>query len=306
MRWTDLSYIAEANEWYHANHFWGGEAFPGWNGGYPGHTTLWAFLGCPVTLDQATGWVSPVLENDDWGITTLRLQKEGRWWQFAVELLKTAAQASEGKSIASIGAFGGCGDDLAAVRGTEALLYDCVEQPEKVAAASLWLMDRWCEVYETFAKILDQPRRGATCWFQLWAPERYYATQCDFGYNISPKMFRELFLPALERQTRFLKYAVHHLDGVGNFMHLPVILELPGIKAIQVVPGAGKPSALHYLDVLKQVQAAGRNLVIYLPPQEIQDALAVLSAKGLLIETSCRTEQEARDLLQAVEGWSRE
>ncbi len=221
-----------------------------------------------------------------------------------MELLKTAAQASEGKSIPSIGAFGGCGDDLAAVRGTEALFYDCVEQPEKVAAASLWVMDRWCEVYEDFALLVDQSRRGATCWFQLWAPDRFYAAQCDFAYNISPKMFREIFLPTLERQTRFLKYVVYHLDGVGNFVHLPAILELPGIKAIQVLPGAGKPSPLHYLDLLREVQAAGKNLVLCLPPEEIPEALSVLSARGLLIETSCRTEQEARDLLRAVEGLS--
>ncbi len=54
-RWTDLSYIAAANEWEHAHHFFGGEAFPGWHGGYPGHTSVWAFLGCPITLDACDG-----------------------------------------------------------------------------------------------------------------------------------------------------------------------------------------------------------------------------------------------------------
>ena len=77
-RWTDLSYIAAANEWEHAHHFFGGEAFPGWHGGYPGHASVPAFLGCPITLDHATGWASPVLNDDDWDITTLRIQKEGQ------------------------------------------------------------------------------------------------------------------------------------------------------------------------------------------------------------------------------------
>jgi hypothetical protein len=305
-RWTDLSYIAELNEWQHATTFWGGEAFPIWSGGYPGHTAIPAFLGCPTTLDLATGWWDPVLIEDDWDITRLELQTEERWWQFAQELLKTAAEASEGRSLPSIGAFGGCGDTLAALRGTEPLLFDCIERPEKVKAAELWLMDMWCGVYDTLAAPLDQPNRGCACWFPLWAPERFYPTQCDFAYNISPTMFRELFLPAVERQTRFLRYTVYHLDGIGNFVHLPALLEVPGIQAIQVLPGAGKPSPLRYPDLLRQVQAAGRNLTLELPPQEVEEALSLLSARGLFIETWCDTEQEARDLLHAVEHWSKE
>lgn len=304
-RWTDLSYLVDLNDYEHATTYWGGEAFPAWSGGYPGHTAIPAFLGCPTDLDHVTGWWNPILPEDEWDVTKLRLQTEGRWWRFAVELLYTAAEASQGKSIPSVGAFGGCGDTLAALRGTQALLYDCIEQPEKVAAAEPWLMDMWCGVYETFQSILHRPGRGCTCWFSLWAPEPFYAAQCDFAYNISPAMFRELFLPTVERQTRFLKYTVYHLDGIGNFVHLPAVLEVPGLQAIQVVPGAGKPSALHYLDLLRKVQAAGKNLVITLSPEEVKDALGALSAKGLLIETSCPTEGEARELVKAVAGWSR-
>jgi hypothetical protein len=182
-RWTDLSYLADLNEWQHATTYWGGEAFPIWSGGYPGHTAIPAFLGCPATLDHATGWWDPVFQDDDWEASTLRLQTEGRWWRFTLELLKTAAEASRGRSIPSIGAFGGCGDTLAALRGTEALLFDCVERPEKVAAAELWLMDQWCEVYDTFAALLNQPDRGCACWFPLWAPERFYPSHCDFAYT---------------------------------------------------------------------------------------------------------------------------
>ena len=305
-RWTDLSYLVELNEWQHATTFWGGEAFPIWSGGYPGHTAIPAFLGCPTTLDHVTGWWEPVLREEDWDVTGLRLQTEGRWWRFTLALLETAAEASQGRSIPSIGAFGGCGDTLAALRGTEPLLFDCIETPAKVKAAELWLMEMWCEVYEVFADLLHQSKRGAASWFPLWAPERCYPSHCDFAYNISPAMFREMFLPAIERQTRFLKYVVHHLDGIGNFVHLPALLEVPGIQAIEVLPGANKPSPLHFLDLLREVQAAGKNLALGLPPEEVEDALSLLSAKGLFITTHCETEQEARDLLALVERYSKE
>jgi hypothetical protein len=304
-RWTNLDYIVALNEYQHATTFYGGEAFPIWNGGYPGHTSIPAFLGCPVSLDHATGWWDPVLTDDEWDVTSVRLDTDGRWWKFAVDLLRTASQASAGKSIPSIGALGGCGDTLAALRGTWNLLHDCVERPDRVRASELHLMTQWCEVYRMFYDILTNSDGGSTCWFELWSPGRFYASQCDFSYMISPRMFRDLFLPALEKQTEFLDHSVYHLDGIGAFAHVPALLELPGIQAIQALPGAGKPSPLHYLDTLKQVQAGGRNLHISIPPEEVERALSILSSKGLFIETSCASEEEARDLLKAAERWSK-
>jgi len=304
-RWTNLDYIAALNEYQHATTFYGGEAFPIWSGGYPGHTSIPAFLGCPVTLDHATGWWDPVLTDDDWDVTSVRLDTDGRWWKFAVDLLRTASEASAGKSIPSIGALGGCGDTLAALRGTWHLLHDCVERPDRVRASELHLMTQWCEVYGEFYDIIRSSAEGSTCWFELWSPGRFYASQCDFSYMISPKMFRDLFVPALEKQTEFLDHSVYHLDGIGAFVHVPALLKLPGIQAIQVLPGAGKPSPLHYLETLKQVQAGGKNLHISIAPEEVESALSLLSAKGLFIETWCATEEEARDLLKAAERWSK-
>jgi hypothetical protein len=73
------------------------------------------------------------------------------------------------------------------------------------------------------------------------------------------------------------------------------------LQAFQILPGAGKPSPLHYLDTLRLVQAAGKNLHITLPPQEVETALGLLSARGLFIETQCETEEQARALLKDAE-----
>jgi hypothetical protein len=304
-RWTDLDYIAALNEHTHASTFYGGEAFPIWSAGYPGHTAIPAFLGCPITLDETTGWWNPILTEPDWDVTSLRIDPRNRWWQFTLELLRRASAETAGKSIPSIGAFGGCGDTLAALRGTERLIYDCVDFPGRVRAAELYLMDQWCKVYETFYQIVHGAEQGSTCWFALWAPGRFYSAHCDFSYMISPRMFRELFLPAIEKQLQFLDYSVYHLDGVGAFVHLPALLELSGLRAIQVLPGAGKPSPLHYADELGQVQAAGKNLHISIGAEEVETALSLLSARGLFIQTWCQSEEEVCDLLKAAERWSR-
>jgi len=52
------------------------------------------------------------------------------------------------------------------------------------------------------------------------------------------------------------------------------------------------------------VQHAGKNLQFYLPIEEVEEALSKLSARGLIIHTSARSETEARELLKNVEKWS--
>jgi hypothetical protein len=304
-RWTDLDYAAACNTYHMRRTFYGGEAFPVWSVGYPGHMSIPTFLGCPLDLDFATGWWSPIITGEGLAdVLKLRVNKDGEWWKFTLKALERTVRESAGRCIPSIGAFGGCGDTLAALRGTDRLLIDVMDRPEEVVAAEVYLMDQWCEVYEEFYRIVHAASEGSTCWFGFWSPGKTYAAHNDFAYMIGPEMFRELFLPIIERQTRYLDHTVHHVDGVGNFAHVPALCELPRLQAFQIAPGAGKPSALHYMDTLKVVQKAGKNLEISLAPEEIQPALEQLSARGLFISTWARTETEARELLKNAERWS--
>ena len=209
-----------------------------------------------------------------------------------------------GKSFPSMGAFYHGGDTLAALRGTEQLLLDCIERPEMVKDAEDWLMEMWCDFYDRTYAAVCGPAQGSSCWMGIWAPGKTYTVSNDFSYNISPAMFRDLFLPAIERQTRFLDYSIYHVDGIGAFVHVDALCELPRLQAIQILPGAGKPSPLHYIGVLEKVQAAGRNLHISIPPEEVKPALELLSARGLYVQTWCQSEAAARQLLADAEEWS--
>ncbi len=305
-RWTDLEYISALNHYEHSTTFYGGEAFPIWNGGSPGHTSLPAYLGCPVELDMETGWWNPLLEGEDWDVTTLHLDPENRWWKFALKLVDRAVEESAGKSVPDLGgALSGCGDVLAALRGTDRLLMDVAYTPERVQQAEFYLLEMWVKVYDILYNLVHKAAEGSTSWFRLWSPGRFYPTSCDFAYMISPKMFRELFLPVIERWSQCLDHAVYHVDGVGAFKHVAALADLSSIQAFQILPGAGRPSPLHYLDTLRLVQSKGKNLCISLAPDEVEPALSLLSGRGLFIETHCASEAQARHLLKMAEKWSR-
>jgi hypothetical protein len=284
--------------------FYGGEALPIWSGGYPGHKAIPTFLGCPTSLDWNTGWWDPILLGEDIEFQNLKINKADRNYQFMLDLLRRGVKEARGQCLVSIGAFGGCGDTLAALRGTERLLFDCVERPDQVRAAEDFLMDMWFEHYDTLYEIIRAADEGSTCWFDLWSPGKFYAAQNDFAYNIGPQMYLDIFLPAIKQQTCFLDHTVYHVDGVNNFVHVDALLELPRLQAYQIGPGAGKPSALHYMDVLQKVQKAGKNLWISLPINEVHPALETLSARGLYIQTWAESEDEARELLKNAERWS--
>lgn len=304
--WTNIELITARNNYHLSRTFYGGEAFPQWSPGYAGVNSITSFLGCPLTLDYETGWHEPIMTDDDWDIRKYKIDKRGKWWQHTIKLLKRAAVESAGKSIPCIVAFGGSGDTLAGLRDTERLLYDLSDCPEKLIDAEEYLMDMWCDVYDSFYEIVrDSADGGSTSWFPLWAPGKFYPSQNDFSYMISPKMFRDIFLPIIDRQTKFLDYSVYHVDGIGAFVHVPALCELPRLQALQILPGAGKPSPLHYIDVLKTVQSAGKNLHISISSVEVETALSMLSAKGLFIDTWVSTEAEARELLKKAEDWSK-
>ena len=304
-RWYDLDWIARANAYQLGRTYYGGEAIPVWNAGYSGVSAIPTFLGCPIDIDMATGWWHPVLTAPDaLDVGGLRLDENHAGYQFTIRMLERAVQESQGKALPSIGAFGGCGDTLAALRGTEQLLLDCVERPREVRAAEELLMDMWCDFYDRCFNVIRGAADGSTCWFALWSPGKFYAAQNDFSYNIGPRMFREIFLPVIKEQTEFLDHAVYHVDGINAFRHVDALCELPRLQALQILPGAGKAGPLHYMDTLRKVQRAGKNLHISIAAEHVEEALGVLSARGLFIQTSTETEDEARRLLELAEQWS--
>jgi len=305
-QWYDLDLINLRRQYDMARTFYGGEAIPVWHGGYPGHTAIPVFLDAPLTLDWHTGWHDPILNDDEPDVRRLRIDTQHPNYLFAIETLQRAAAWSRGKCIVTIGAFGGCGDTLAALRTTNRLLYDSIDRPEWVRDAELYLMDMWCEHYENLYRHIRDADEGSTCWFELWSPGRFYASQNDFSYMIGPEMFRELFLPALRRQLDYLDHSVYHVDGIGAFVHVDALCQLPRLQAIQILPGEGKPSPLHYMDVLRKVQGYGKNLHISIRAEEVKTALDNLSARGLFISTWCSSEDEARAMLANVEKWSRD
>ena len=303
-RWLDFDYLTALNDYRMESTYYGGEALPVWNPGYAGQEGHSRFIGSKVKLMETTGWGSPIIEDGDLtshDYNKIKLDKECDAWKFFVDVRKRAVRDSKGKGLPGNNALGGCGDTLAAIRTTKKLLFDVTECPDYVAEFDLYLMKQWIEMFEVSYELTHEGAEGSTCFFDLWSPGKFYCAHNDFAYMISPKMFIDIFLPSIELQLQYLDHTVYHVDGLGCFNHVDALCDLDRLQAIQILPGAGKPSPLHYMDLCKKVQAAGKNLHISIGPDEVKDALENLSARGLFIGSYCDSEADAKDLLTYVE-----
>ena len=305
--WFDFSYIRAYNEYRMSRNYYGGEALPVWNESYPGWGIAAAALGSQVEFANDTWVVHPMIDRGeltDYDFRELKISTSSWWWVFAEKMHRFAAVSAKWKCVPGVHAIGGVVDTLVAIRGADKLIGDIEKCPEYVREFEIYLAKQWTEIYEKFYQIIRGVAEGSATSMNLWSPGRFYVLQNDFINMVSREKFEEIFVPAINIQVEYLDHSIFRLEGERSFIHTDLLCSIPGLKAVQVVPEAGK-SPLCYMDTLKKVQASGKNLKITLRPDEIECALQNLSARGLLIETSCGSEEEANYYLQKASKWSR-
>jgi len=306
-RWfTDPEEVIPRLERRIAATYWGGEAFPL---AFPVSVRLVAilaaYLGCPYWLFPGgnTGWADPVVR--DWDEQPdLVFDADNEWWRISRALLDAAARRATGRYYVGIPDLNGPGEIVARLRGTEQLAMDLIDQPQAVKAAVDKVNRAWLRYWEAAHGVIHQWIGGYIHWMGIWSESPSTDLQCDFSIMISPEMFQEFFLPAIEQQTEWVGRTIYHLDGPGAVRHLDALLALPRLDGIQWIPGAGAPPVSDWIPLLKRIQAAGKLVVLYCEKCEVEKLLTELRPEGLLLSTICDSAQEAEALLRNVQRWS--
>jgi len=269
------------------NTFYGGLSVPFF---WPnlGPDVFSAFLGADLKLSEdskSTSWVnwSKVISNYQ-DLTRLEIKDDNPFYRKTLDLTRYAVERGKGKYLVGFTDLHGGFDALSVLRGgPEKASVDLIENPEGVKSAMRKLYQAWQKVYDDSYRIIKDNQPGTICWISIWAPGKVYSVQNDFSCLVSAKMYREFFLEELLSEINYLDYSIYHLDGVEALQHLDILLEIPKLNAIQWVSGA-------------KFEKAGIEKWIPL-------VLENLKPEGLLIQTSCSNEGEARDILAKL-GWT--
>ena len=256
--------------------YWGAESFPSM-GPCVGPDQFAAFFGGEIVISpdsKDTSWVERFV--DDWSdVLPLRLDPENRYWKHILAYMDYAGKAAAGKFlIATLDTHSNM-DALGAMRGYERLCLDMVDRPEVIDDACVQVREFYVPVYDAVWQAAGMDRVGwTTSWLGAVGPGKGTCVQCDFGALMSPRMFDRWVRPCLEAETAFLDHAIYHWDGPDALPHLPSLLSLPDLHGIQWVPGAGleKEGRQMYtwVDLLQQIQAAGKSVYAYGPAEALQ------------------------------------
>ena len=236
-----------------------------------------------------------------------RLDPDSRMYKM-IEELSDGLLLHKNELCTSITDMGGTYDIIAALRGTENLLYDLYDNPDEVKALRDEIAPIWRDYFLAHSKRLIAEQGGHSSWMPIWSDKSYYPLQCDFCAMLSPKMFGEFILPDLKEQTELMDRAIYHLDGPGELPHVDMLLSLPRLNAIQWTSGAGNAPLWDkcWFELYRRIQAAGKGIVLLgFDRNHLEELLSNVSQRGLYIDMYVADEQEARELIDMMKRLNR-
>ena len=204
--------------------------------------------------------------HDTWENFPLAYDKDNAWWKLHYNLLKKAKEASQGEFLVNIPDLIENIDTLTSMRGATNTCYDLIDEPELMKRKLSELNELYFKYYDPLYELLKDNQGGsAFSAFQVWGPGKTAKVQCDFNVLMSPEQFREFIKPSLEKQCGALDYSLFHLDGPGAIKHLPAIMEIESLNALQWTAGEGNPDPGNeiWYPIYDKVREAGKSLWIF-------------------------------------------
>lgn len=307
-KWSDIRYALWLTEQALERTWYGGESLPAVQSYVSpiGMSAGGALLfGCTPRFTEDTVWVDPLPAER--GFPSLAVDAVRRRW--IRDSFAEAGRASRGRFYVRESFSNNAGDTLAAVRGTEQLMIDLVENPGWAAKAVASITESFQGLVGELLPLVAPDVTGMEGWLSsagMWSAGVNFCADCDVSCMISPQQFEEIFLPPLRAAMQSYEHSLYHLDGGEAVRHLDALLASPEVDAIQWVPGAGREAILQWVPLVRRIQGAGKSVQVIARPEEVAPLLGAVSPKGLLITTSCATETEGRDLVRLVErSWRR-
>jgi len=306
-KWKDPDYRVLEALWRAENTIYYADAFPSAFVNY-GPGCLSAMLGGAYKWAWNTVWFENEPVITDWASAPVPvLQQKSAMYRMVDTLTEHfLAEGKKGrKFFTSLTDIGGTYDILASLRGTENLLLDLYDHPDKVQAYVKRLQPVWMDYFNQYTRRLIARQGCVTAWMPIWSEKPWYPLQCDFSAMISPDMFAEFILPDLRWQTERMDRSVYHLDGPGELPHVKHLLSLPRLNAIQWTSGDGNESLGHprWFGLYDEIQAAGKGLVLLgVPPEELENLLRHISTKGLFLSCGANA-GTAREIIRMADSF---
>ena len=301
-KWFDPQWRAEYLDWYVAHSSLKADILPVANTQL-GPGSLAAILGGVFEGGEDTIWIHPNPDFTD----EIIFNPEHPNWILHKELLKACKAKANGHYFVGMPDLMEGLDVLAALKGTDRVLLDTVMQPEILEQQMQQINDIYFKVFDELYDIIREGDEMAFCYFSSWAPGKMSKLQSDISTMISQDDYRRFVQPFIREQCQKIDYTLYHLDGVGAMHHLPALLEIEELNAIQWTPGVGEPQggSPKWYDLYKKILACGKSVMAcWVTLDELKPLLDHIGADGVHLEMDFHNEKEVEQAMRIVEEYT--
>lgn len=301
-KWFDPQWRAEYLDWYVAHSSLKADILPVANTQL-GPGSLAAILGGVFEGGEDTIWIHPHPDFAD----EIVFNPEHPNWILHKELLKACKAKANGHYFVGMPDLMEGLDVLAALKGTDRVLLDTVMQPEILEQQMQQINDIYFKVFDELYDIIREGDEMAFCYFSSWAPGKMSKLQSDISTMISQDDYRRFVQPFIREQCQKIDYTLYHLDGVGAMHHLPALLEIEELNAIQWTPGVGEPQggSPKWYDLYKKILACGKSVMAcWVTLDELKPLLDHIGADGVHLEMDFHNEKEVEQAMRIVEEYT--
>ncbi|MBQ6659453.1 MAG: homocysteine S-methyltransferase family protein, partial [Prevotella sp.] len=298
-KWFDPEWRAEYLDWYVAHSCLKADMLPVANTQL-GPGSLAAILGGVFEGGEDTIWIHPDPNYSD----QLTFNREHPNWLLHKQLLQACKKKAQGHYYVGMPDLMEGLDVLAAIKGTDKVLLDTVMQPEVLEEQMRFINKVYFEVFDELYDIIREGDEMAFCYFSSWAPGKMTKLQSDISTMISVEDYRRFVQPFIREQCQKIDYTLYHLDGVGAIHHLPALLEIEELNAVQWTPGVGQPQGgdPKWYDLYRQILDAGKSIMAcWVTLDELKPLLDNIGGDGVHLEMDFHNEDEVEKALRIVE-----
>lgn len=303
-RWLDTDYQIESFEQSLAGKNFHAETFPVFMPNL-GPNVYSAFYAGRLEFAEVTSWYEPVLTSLDDQVVLQGNPFDNHYFKKIEEMTRAALARCGSRYWVGYTDLHPSLDCITAWRGIDNLCLDMTDEPEKLAPLMELSVRDFHRIFNHFHAMLKAAGQPSVTWMNIPCTGKFHIPSCDTSTMISPAHFKQFSLPQFQREMRGMDRAVFHVDGKGVARHLDVILDQPGVQAIQWVQGVGADwPILQWLPLLKRVLKAGKSILVDVPLEELNEFMREMPREGVFL---CLGVQEGTELetLKRIERWGR-
>ena len=300
-KWFDPMWRADYLDWYVAHSSLMADMLPVANTQL-GPGSLAAILGGVFEGGEDTIWIHPDPNYTD----DIVFRPDHPNYVLHKELLRACKAKAQGHYYVGMPDLMEGLDVLAAIKGTDKVLLDTVMQPEVLERQMQQINDIYFKVFDELYDIIREGDEMAFCYFSSWAPGKMSKLQSDISTMISEDDYRRFVQPFIREQCQKIDYTLYHLDGVGAMHHLPALLEIEELNAIQWTPGVGEPQggSPKWYDLYRKILEGGKSIMAcWVTLDELKPLLDNIGGDGVHLEMDFHNEREVEQAMRIVEEY---